>query len=216
MPIGKCVANDANPCTQITLSECAHANIRGIGILLVNWHYIMWLKYPIIILLFLLLTLFQVSFLPHVSSVVMAPDLVFLFFFLLIFFQSPNQYSESIVVTVIAGFMLDIFLMPYSGVATVSLLLTLVIIQTAFYFLKERQGKYVAFYFIAVFLIAFTFYHAIIFLFIHSFHTPALLPLNNIGIELVWNLAIALIAFGVAKMVIKKTNRQLTLFGNLR
>src|SRR3989344_7230957 len=105
----------------------------------------MWFKYPIIVLLFLVATLLQTSFLPYFSVMGNILNLVFILFFILIFFTCLQKTKKShtddngIFISIIAGFILDALSPFYFGVSIVALLIIYFGIKTVFYFLKERQ-----------------------------------------------------------------------------
>src|SRR3989344_5017254 len=98
----------------------------------------MWFNYPIIVLFFYILSLLQISFLPHFSILGITPNLVFILFFILIFFGKPDEYHQGIFFAFIAGFILDAFSPFYFGLSILSLLAIYFFMKLAIYFLKER------------------------------------------------------------------------------
>lgn len=72
----------------------------------------MWLRYPIIILLFYFLALLQNSFFAHLNLFGAVPNLVLIFFILLILFPGFKRKTaglEIVIFAIIAGFFSDIF-----------------------------------------------------------------------------------------------------------
>ncbi len=175
----------------------------------------MFLKYPIIVLLFLILAILQVSFLVHFSIIGITPNLVFILFFILIFFSclQGNEYHQGIFYAIIAGIILDVLSSFSFGYSAVSLLLIYLLIKIVIYFLKEIHNEYILFYFIPIFLISFIFYNILMYIF---FNFPYLRFnfTKGILIELVYNLIFVLFVFFIYKYINNKSqkDRQLKLF----
>ncbi len=168
----------------------------------------MWLKLLIVTTVFFLLGLFQSSFLPHVSIMGIIPNLVFILFFVLVFFEKSTAYHEGIFYTVIAGLVTDIFSSSYFGPGILSLLVTYSAMKILFYLLEERRGKYLFFYFLIVFLVSFILYEILFSLFVIIPHGTFTLR-QNIIVEESFNMAIALLVFYFYP---GKNPTQLTLF----
>ena len=69
----------------------------------------MWLKSILIFFLFWLFAIAQNSFFAHFNLFGAVPDIVFILFFLLVFFESFENYYQIIFYAVVAGFFADIF-----------------------------------------------------------------------------------------------------------
>lgn len=173
----------------------------------------MWLKYPIIALSFFLLALIQNSFLAHVSIFGITPNLVFILFFLLLFFESIGEYTVGIFSVVVAGFLLDVFLPFYFGANILSLLVVYVLFKITARFLKEMQGKYLFLYFTPIFLFFWVIYGGVFYLVTHFYHITFSLP-PHIFIGLAYNLAAALLMGWAFKVFVigSSESRQLKLF----
>jgi len=170
------------------------------------------LKNVIISMLFLMLTLVQVSFLPHVRVMDTIPNIVFIAFFIIALLERQNEYY-AVVWALLAGFMLDVFSSFYFGASMISLLIVYIFLKYMMYFLKEMPGKYLFVYFIPVFLLCQVLYGSLMYVFINFPHiTPHIN--QSIFAGLVYNLALALIIFYAYKQCDNFLNRkrQLTLF----
>lgn len=160
-------------------------------ILLASLHKIMWFKYPIVLLLFLIAALFQASFLPYFGIMTIAPNILFILFFVIIFLKKEKDYYFELFVVVIAGFCMDIFSNSYLGVSIISLFILYLFIQFTQYLFQERQDEYFVGYFVISFLVS---------LFAYGLFTQLLSnPLTagfNIGIvtivQILYNLTLAL------------------------
>lgn len=136
----------------------------------------MWLKYPIIIFIFFIASLFQVSFLPHFGIMGGIPDFIFILFFILIFFnppshetsarqRKPNEYYYAFFLVIVAGFFSDVFLPSYFGISMISFLVVYYFKKLIVYFMKEVKDKYFIFYFIPIFSLCFILNAVILYLF---------------------------------------------------
>ncbi len=180
----------------------------------------MWLKFLILILLFFILALIQNSFLPHFNIMGNSPNLIFILFFILIFFEKDNRYYEGILFSIIAGFILDVLSGSYFGDAIISLLLVYILIKIVIYFLKERQDKNLLFYFIPIFLISLASYEVLYNLstdfYNLKFNILSAHNWQNILIGFGYNLMVAFFVFFVYKKInnlfLLNKNRQLKLF----
>ena len=169
----------------------------------------MWLKYIIIALIFFVLALFQTSFLPYFNIAGTVPNLVFILFFILTFFDESGNYYEGFFLSIIAGFLLDVFSPSYFGISIVSLLIIYFTTKSINYFLKEREEKYIIIYFLLIFLLCFFVYHLFLYMFLDS-----IIFNENMTIEFLYNLGFALIGFYPCQtfFMAYKNKRQLKLF----
>lgn len=198
----------------------------------------MWLKYPIIIFLFFVLFLLQNSFLPYFNVVGAVPNLIFILFFILTFFEKPNDYykedqsflldsklwrTEGFFTVIIAGFFLDIFSPPtdgfYFGLSMIALLIIYLIIKIIMHFLRDlpaqtgMQDRYLIFYFLSIFLFSFFIYNIYSHLLFSSFNLT--LGFNRaMFVDFLYNLIFVYFGFYAYKNFIEKdnSNNQLKLF----
>lgn len=153
----------------------------------------MWARALIIILLFYFFAVLQNSFLAHFNIFGAVPNVLFIFFFLLIFFEGQKSYYQIISWSVVAGFFLDIFSPSYFGVSIIVLLLIGILTKKIINFLKEKKDKYPVVYFIPLFLGFFMSYEIILRL---SFNWI-------IYVEIIYNLTLAFLGFYIYKKIIK-------------
>lgn len=167
-----------------------------------------WIKYFIIAFLFFIFSLIQASFFPYFNIWGATPNLVFILFSLLIFFDAKEQ---GFFYAIFAGLLSDIFLLSYFGVAIISFLIIYSIQRLTVYFIKNKS-QYAVFYFMIIFSVNFILYNILIYLFSIIFNFPF-----NFGwiiiVSLLYNLIIALPGFYVYKMLTKTdyTENQLKL-----
>jgi len=164
----------------------------------------MWIKYPIIILIFYFLFLFQASFLAHFSVLGIVPNFVFILFFLALFFSTadsisepktiPKIFRENIFFAVSAGFFLDLFYFSFFGPAIISLVIVAVSVKKIFGSLREQKDKYPLNYFLILFLGSFLFYGIVSGLSAHSISISWIF-----GFGIIYNLLFALLGFSIYK-----------------
>jgi|GEM_PF-5379075 len=116
---------------------------------------------PIILLLFVV-TLLQMSFLPGLMPFGIVPNLAFVIYFCVIFFEDPSRYQDGLMVTIAAGFFLDVFFSPMFGVAIGSLLAIYALVKVSYHFLNDQQGPLLFFSFVILFVIGIVAYSAAI------------------------------------------------------
>ena len=191
----------------------------------------MLVKIITVMVLFFLLSIAQVAFVGHINLMGTVPNLIFIFFFLLIFFQNPSPdyhtrsdqsfledllRPEALIIIILGGFFLDVVSLNAMGQAAVVLAVIYFLIKVLFYFLHERQDKHPLIYFVPLFLLFFFGYQGTLYLAGYLAHNPvtvfSLSPEYFIGI--CYNLLVAVIGFLAYKVVEKyqNTHRQLTLF----
>jgi cell shape-determining protein MreD len=158
----------------------------------------------IVTILFYFLALFQHTFLTHYSLMGVVPNLVFILFFLLVFFETKHSYSKVLFYSVIAGFILDIFSSIYFGESIVILIVIGFMTKRIQGTLKNIGDGYPFRYFLPLFFVLILFYDALLGSLISSNFLPTI----------IYNLIIASIFFWTYKKYIfpKVNNRQLKLF----
>lgn len=164
------------------------------------------LKYLVITLLFYFFAVLQNSFFVHFNILGIAPNFVFILFFILIFFSShKGLYSwEDLFYSVIAGFLLDVFYYSYFGVSFVLLSIIVVIIKKLLSSLKQRKDKHSIVYFIPLFSIFFTIYDLLSGAYFYFFSVPGSSAVSfDISwiflVKIIYNFIFAVIGFYIYK-----------------
>lgn len=121
----------------------------------------MWFKYPIFIIALILAAIVQSSFWPYLAIAKTVPNLIFIVFFIIIFFEKNSEYMLGFFMALLAGFLLDIILSLNFGISIASLLVIYIVYKIVSRFLKEAQGKSLTLYFAGMFSVAFLVYHVI-------------------------------------------------------
>lgn len=166
----------------------------------------MWYKYLIFFLLFYFFAILQNSFFAHFALFGSAPNLVFIFFFFLVFFSDKNNYSQILALAIFAGFFLDIFSSIYFGTLIAVLLLIAFSCKKIQGLLKEKKGSEFPFiYFLPLFLAMFLFY-----LFVAGSFSFS----DGFIAEIIYNIIFSSIIFYIYKKFFfaNFNNRQLMLF----
>lgn len=121
----------------------------------------------IVVALFFTLAVFQTSFLSHIAVGIFVPNLVFILFFAVIFFQNGMHWFWGVAYAVAAGLCIDLFSLagnfPYIGPGIIACLASWTAILGLGYFLREHQDSYLIMYFCIVFLASFAAYLAVLF-----------------------------------------------------
>lgn len=170
---------------------------------------LMWLKYPVIILLFFIFSLIKDGILPILGLVATTLNPVFILFFILIFFNSDLDIFFT---AIAAGFFLDLYSLSYFGISIVSLFVIYFSQKLINYFFKKGSDKNPVFYFIAAFLINFILYNLLLYLSSIIFDFEYDLTIN-LTIGIIYNLIAAFAGFYIYKTFVKedKSEKQLKL-----
>jgi hypothetical protein len=180
----------------------------------------MWLKYIIIGVLFFVFAIIQSSFLPHLAIFNLVPNIVFIFFFILIFFEKNEsqtslweRWPAGIFLIVAGGWALDLFSPSRFGSAILSLLLIYAMVKITLHFLKERNDALSMVYFVTIFIISFMVYQ-VIFNLISGISYGVITFNRYFLMSIFYNLAIALAGFFLYNYIVigRPKNRQLNLF----
>lgn len=153
-------------------------------------------KALIIILLFYFFAVLQNSFLAHFNIYGATPNIIFIFFFLLMFFEGQKSYYQIISWSIAAGFFLDVFSSSYFGVSIAILLLIGILTKKIVNSLKEKRDEYPLVYFAPLFLGFFISYEIILPLRAFNFSW-------TIYIEIIYNLILAFLGFYIYKLFIR-------------
>ncbi len=133
----------------------------------------MWKKIVGIIFIFYILALLQNSFFAHFSLLGSIPNLVFIFFFLLVFFEKKDKNGRMdnnywiIFLAVTAGFFLDIFSYSYLGPSILLLMVLGVLLKKIQLLLKNRENNYPFVYFLPLFIFFILVYDLLIWLYFY-------------------------------------------------
>ena len=171
------------------------------------------LAFAALFLLMFLCSALQRSFLPYFSVMSAIPNLVFTIFFLLIFFEPKYEYATGIFAVTAAGFLLDIPLSPYFGIAMGSLVAVYAFRKAIIFFLKEGTGNYRMFHFLALFCAGFLGYQGLLHAGLVLVGRPEPLGLTPV-ISLLYSLPFAVAGFYLYNLVAERQaqNKQLKLF----
>lgn len=163
-----------------------------------------WLKYPLIFLLFFISAIIQSSFLFYLNIMESTPNLIFILFFIIIFFESQNEYNLGFFTAIIAGLFLDIHFSFYFGISIISLLIIYFLKKIAAHFFEEGNKKFSLFYFIPLFLISFLLYGAIMYLFSLLLKSQSHFIFDsNALFYVLYNLIVAIVGFYPYRRFIK-------------
>ena len=113
----------------------------------------MWKKLLIVIFFSYIFALLQYSFLTQFSLFGTVPNLVFILFFLVVFFEKEDIDYKIIIWSAIAGIFLDLFSYNYLGLSTVLFIVLGFVFKKIQMSLKNTEGKYPFFYFLPLFII---------------------------------------------------------------
>lgn len=112
----------------------------------------MWFWTLIVISFFYFFAVLQNSFFIHFNLFGAVPNLIFIFFFLLVFFEQRNKSPRIVFFAITAGLLLDIFSTAYFGVSIILLIAIGLLVKKIQSLLKEAQDKYPIVYFTPLFL----------------------------------------------------------------
>lgn len=155
----------------------------------------------IIILLFFLFSLLQNSFFVHFDILGAAPNLVFVFFFLLSFFAKEDMPYSFIFFAITAGIFIDIFSYTYLGSSAVLFLVVGGLLKGVQSVLKSRDDSQPLVYFAPLFLVFFIIYEVLLSVYLRFIDPAQTLMIFDLKfvVAAVYNLAFALIGFFIFK-----------------
>ena len=152
--------------------------------------------------------LLQGSFLTHFTFFGAIPNLVFILFFLLVFFEKFNQSYEVVLLSLVAGGLLDV-ISPYKyiGPSVILLVLIGILLKKAQSALKNKDDGYPYAYFLPLFVVFLLAYELSLGLYLF-FIDPAKI-VSNFGlstiINMTYNSVVASIMFYIYKKCQKYT-----------
>ncbi len=164
-----------------------------------------WQKISIAILLFYVAVLLQTSFFSYFALFGANPDLVFIIFFLLAFFEKKSAYFSSFILGLSAGFFLDIFSAANLGPSIVLLGIFGLLIKKTQNLLQNSSDNYPFLYFAPLFAIFLAAYK-----FLLAFATK--MP-SDMVFSIIYDIILAAVLFYFYKKYFNpEDNRQLSLF----
>ena len=165
----------------------------------------MWKKILAIIFLFFIFAFLQISFFAYFSPFGMVPNLVFVFFFVLVFFSNkPKPVTNDFFIVFLAflgGLVLDIFSYRKLGISIALLALIGFSMRKTQSSLKVSGDNHPISYFWTLFLVYFVIYEALMDVYLYFFE-PAYSVFNFNWLfiaNLAYNLLFALLGFLVYK-----------------
>lgn len=176
----------------------------------------MWLKNLIALILFYFFAVLQNSFFVHFTLLRVTPNLVFILFFLLVFFEGKKLSPTIIFYSVSAGFFLDIFSYTRLGISLFLLVALGLFIKIAQSFLKQGKDEYPYIYFLPLFLAGLVAYELLVMFYLKIFDPAHIAMIINwrFLIDIAYNAVLASVIFWVYKKITGAyfDNRQLQLF----
>ncbi len=161
----------------------------------------MWFAVIIAISLFYFFALLQSSFFMHFDLFGAVPNLVFIFFFLLVFFEGKARYYQIIFLAIIAGIFLDISSYTYIGPSIVLLLIIGLLLKSVQSSLTNRKDNHPFIYFLSLFIIFLLAYDLLMDLYLYFLYPNKIAAILGIKIifSLIYNSLIASIFFFIYK-----------------
>ena len=161
----------------------------------------MWLRLLIIFLLIGFLGILQNSFLVHFNIIGAIPNLIFILFFLVVFFEESERYIQGIFSAIAVGFFLDILSSSYFGIAIVLLLIFVFIIKHLLSLLKKTKDKYPVVYFAPLFVLFFIVFNLFLTIAIYFLNSEQIMSRLSwvFLINIVYNLVFAIFGFYIFK-----------------
>jgi len=161
----------------------------------------MWKKLLAITFLFYIFALLQNSFLTHFNLFGAIPNLVFILFFSLVFFDKKDNNYQVILYAVLAGIFLDVFSYTYLGPSIIILLIIGFLLKGIQMSLKSTEDKHPFVYFLPLFLIFLLAYNFLLGLYLYLLDPNKIILAFGITtiFLLIYNLFIASIFFYIHK-----------------
>jgi len=160
-----------------------------------------WWQSIILITIFYFVAIFQNSFLVYFKLFGVELNLIFILFFLFCFF-SKNNYLKIIFLSLLAGFLLDVFSVLFIGPSILLCLVIGLFIKKIKSQLKETDNKDSIFSFLILFSVSFVAYNAL-----YLFFADSLIINWNLLADYIYNLCIAIVLFFIFKFFLIK-NKQ--------
>lgn len=169
----------------------------------------MWEKPLIVIIMFYFFALLQSSFFVHFNLFGAVPNLVFVLFFLLLFFEQPGSFApfskgfDAIFLALVGGFFLDVFSFAYLGPSVAIFLIIGALLIKIKKILKATQDPYPFYFFLPLFFVFLVTYNVLISVFYYfAGFSKMLIVFNSVTVwSLIYNIFIAVVAFLVYKSI---------------
>lgn len=123
----------------------------------------MLIRYLILITVFTASAIVQYSFLPYFNIAGAVPNLLFILFFTMVFFERQSIVNQSGFFTaIIAGVLLDMALPSHFGPSIIALLAVYALHKMSMHFLPDIRDDHMIFYFMGIFSLEWLCYHALV------------------------------------------------------
>jgi len=149
----------------------------------------------------------QNSFIAHFSFLGATPNLIFVLFFLLIFFENKNK-AYAIFVSILAGLFLDIFYFNYLGPSIILFLAVNFMLEKSQALLKSREERCPFVYFLPLFIVFLLFYDLASGLYVYFIDSKGII-IQGVWQEIfsvIYSAVVASIFFYTYKRLLKKIN----------
>ncbi len=174
----------------------------------------MWFKYPLIFLAMFIVAIMQNSLLAYFNIAGYFPNLVFIFFFSLVFFENKKEYELGLFTGLVAGLFLDVMSTSYFGISVIALLAVYLLEKLSVYFLKGGQDRFSFYYFILLFFGCFLLYNILLYVLSMAFKFSINIDFSlGMIIGLLYNILFACAGFYLYRFFIfRNKDNQLKLF----
>ena len=156
----------------------------------------MWQKPVFIFILFYFFALLQKSLLAYINFLGTIPNIVFIFFFTLLFFSSKPYYHKIIFLSLLAGIILDIYYYNYIGPSVLFLLVVGFLFKKVQSLLVATAKKFPLNYFIYLFIASLAVYYLFTIIYVNFFEVSKFVfSLKDVLLYFVCNLVTALLFY---------------------
>ena len=162
----------------------------------------MWKKILAIIFLFFMFAILQNSFFAYFAIMGTVPNLVFIFFFILVFFQKKGNNFQVAFIAILAGIILDIYSYNKLGISIALLLLVGFSLKSLQSSLSIKEDNYPFAYYLPLFLTFFCIFEAL--LMVYSYFFESAHSLFSFDLRFAINLLCNLLLVSVGFLVYKK------------
>ena len=169
----------------------------------------MWQKALFLIFLFYLFSLLQSSFFPYFNILGSVPNLVFILFFSIVFFDKKDRIYPTIIWAIIAGIFLDIFSYTRLGPSILSLVIVGFLLKKTQSALRRQEDNHPFVYFLPLFLVSFILYEFLLSAYMRFFdpsHYWMSFGLSTVG-GIIYNLLFASLVFLVFKKILTNAKK---------
>lgn len=166
-------------------------------------------KLLIIVLLFYFFILLKDSFLMHFSLFGVVPNLVFILFSLLVFFEKKDSNLLIIFYALIAGLLTDIFSYSHIGPAVISLIVIGLLFKKVQLSLKNTSESYPLSYFLSLFTIFLLTYKLLIATYLYFYNSEKIINIFgwDLVFYLIYNALVATVGYYIYKKYFFKVSK---------